>query len=215
MIHLIHISKTYRTGPEIFYALNDVSLDVEQGEFIAVCGPSGAGKSTMLFLIGGMVRPDQGEVMVYGQNIFRLSEKEKNKYRSEIIGFVFQQFHLIPYLTVEDNISLACSTPNDRIRLSDMLKKCALVEKANQYPSELSVGEKQRVAFIRAMISNPKIILADEPTGNLDPDNTNVLIQLLKDFSANGGTVLLVTHDPQLAGVAQRTVFIRNGRLAA
>ncbi len=213
MIELKNISKIYRTNKGQFYALSDISMQIDEGEFIAICGSSGAGKSTLLFLAGGMIKPDEGFLFVDGKEIYKFSEKERNNYRKTNIGFIFQQFHLIPYLTVFENIKLGCNSHDDVQNIADLLKKCSLENKATQYPSQLSVGEKQRTAFIRAIVSNPEIILADEPTGNLDPENSRIIMNLLKEFNWMGGTVLVVTHDKETRDYAKRSIMLDNGKL--
>ena len=213
MLEINNISKKYKKGSEEFIALNDVSLKIENGEYIAVAGASGAGKSTLLYALGGLIHPDKGEVLYNGTDIYKQSNRLIDKYRKKHVGFMFQQFHLIPYLTVLENIKFACSNIKQVTSIYNYLEKCSLSGLKNKYPSELSVGEKQRTAFIRAIISNPVILLADEPTGNLDPVNSNMLMSLVDVFHKNGGTVLLVSHDPLAAKYADRNIILEKGRI--
>ncbi len=214
MLELNDITKIYTKGGEKFTALDHVSLKVEQGEFIAVVGPSGSGKSTLLHVIGGLIHPDSGQVLYRGDDVYKMSGKQVNQYRRRNVGFVFQQFHLMPYLTVLENIKIAANdSENDQKTIEDLLKKCSLFQLRNKYPSELSVGEKQRTAFIRAIISSPKILLADEPTGNLDPGNSQILMSLIQEYHKNGGTVLLVSHESDTSKYALRTINLDYGKL--
>ncbi len=214
MLELNDITKIYTKGGEKFTALDHVSLQVEQGEFIAVVGPSGSGKSTLLHVIGGLIHPDSGQVLYRGNDVYKMTGKQVNQYRKRNVGFVFQQFHLMPYLTVSENIKIAAvDTGNDQKIIEELLKKCSLYQLRNKYPSELSVGEKQRTAFIRAIISNPDILLADEPTGNLDPGNSQILMSLIQEYHKNGGTVLLVSHESDTSKYALRTINLDSGKL--
>jgi len=214
MLELNDITKIYTKGGEKFTALDHVSLKVEQGEFVAVVGPSGSGKSTLLHVIGGLIHPDSGRVLYRGEDVYKMTGKQVNQYRKENVGFVFQQFHLMPYLTVLENIKIAAvNLGNAQKAIEDLLKKCSLFQLRNKYPSELSVGEKQRTAFIRAIISNPEILLADEPTGNLDPGNSQILMSLIQEYHKKGGTVLLVSHETDTSKYASRTINLDSGRL--
>lgn len=213
MIKLENISKIYKTEKETFYALNDVSIEIKNGEFLSVLGHSGSGKSTLLFLIGGMIRPDLGELNINNESIYKLQGNRLNKFRRDKVGFIFQQFHLVPYLNVADNIRLSVNTKGNTYKINKLLEACNLKDKARNYPSQLSVGEKQRAAFIRAVVSGPEIILADEPTGNLDPENSNIIMKYLDDYNKKGCTVILVTHDEKVASRASRTVVLKEGRL--
>jgi putative ABC transport system ATP-binding protein len=215
MLELKNITKKYRKGPEVFTALDDISFTVRKGDFLAVLGHSGSGKSTLLNTIGGLVHPDSGEVFYKNQNLYRLNNKELNSYRKQRVGFIFQQFHLMPYLTVTDNIRLACRDKVSLERIDNYLADCSLTEQKNKYPSELSVGEKQRAAFIRAIVSSPELLLADEPTGNLDPENSLVLLDLIRKFNRNGGTVILVSHDPDASRYAASTMKLSRGRIVS
>jgi len=214
MLELNDITKIYTKGGEKFTALDHVSLKVEQGEFIAVVGPSGSGKSTLLHIIGGLIHPDSGLVLYRGDDVYKMTGKQVNQYRKKNVGFVFQQFHLMPYLTVLENIKIAVvDSVEAQKTIEDLLKRCSLFPLKNKYPSELSVGEKQRTAFIRAIISNPKILLADEPTGNLDSGNSQILMSLIQEYHKNGGTVLLVSHETDTSKYATRTISLDSGKL--
>ncbi|RIH63794.1 ABC transporter ATP-binding protein [Mariniphaga sediminis] len=213
MLKINNVSKIYLKGKDKFTALQDVSLEVEKSDFLAVVGPSGSGKSTLLHLVGGLIQPDSGQVLFRGNDVYKMNSKEANRYRTKNVGFVFQQFHLIPYLTVYENIKIA-ETESERKngKIEALLEKCALLPLKNKYPSELSVGEKQRTAFVRAIISEPEILLADEPTGNLDPENSKILMTLIKEFNEDGGTVLLVSHEPETTNYATKIITLRSGK---
>lgn len=213
MLEINQLTKIYTKNGTRFTALNDVTFKVEQSEFVAVVGQSGSGKSTLLHTIGGLIRPDSGKVLFRGKDIYALNNREANQFRRNSVGFVFQQFHLLPYLTVYENIIMAGGKTTNKTFIADYLEKCSLSPLQNKYPSELSVGEKQRTAFVRAIISKPEILLADEPTGNLDPENSKILMLLVEEFHKNGGTVLLVSHQSETSKYASRTITLRSGKL--
>ena len=213
MLEIKNISKRYKKGATVFTALDNVSFRVEKGEFIAIVGASGSGKSTLLHTIGGLNQPDSGQVMFQGRDIYSMNPQEANLYRKSNVGFVFQQFHLMPYLSVYENIQLVCAESAEFQKIEYYLEKCSLSALRKKYPSQLSVGEKLATAFIRAIISKPEILLADEPTGNLDPENSAVLMSLIEDFHRNGGTVLLVSHNPEIAQFANRSIALQSGKL--
>jgi ABC-type lipoprotein export system ATPase subunit len=213
MIEISNISKVYRKGIKEFVALQDVNLKIGKGEFVSVSGASGAGKSTLLNAIGGLIMPDSGSVLFEGKNIYSQSSGATEEYRKKHVGFMFQQFHLMPYLTVFENIKLACYEKEQLVNIDNYLEKCSLSPLKNKYPDELSVGEKQRTAFVRAIITNPGILLADEPTGNLDPENSRILMSLVEDHHKSGGTVILVSHDPLTAKYANRSIILEKGKL--
>lgn len=212
MLEISQLTKIYTKNGNHFTALSDVTFNVDKGEFVAVVGPSGSGKSTLLHTIGGLIRPDSGQVLFRGKDVYTLNNQEANQFRRNSVGFVFQQFHLLPYLTVYENIQMADGKTGDKKLIVDYLEKCSLVPLQNKYPSELSVGEKQRTAFIRAIISKPEILLADEPTGNLDPENSKNLMSMVEEFHKNGGTVLLVSHQSETSNYANRTITLRSGK---
>ena len=215
-IALEHVSKVYRRGAEAVCALDDVSFEVNRGEFAAVCGPSGSGKSTLLLVLGGMSRPSSGTVKLGDLDLYAASGPERVRCRAERIGFVFQMFHLIPYLDVLDNVLLpegAAPCPEARDFAWKLLERFGMADRARHKPSELSVGERQRTALARALLHQPELILADEPTGNLDPANAEEVIGHLAGYCSEGGTVLMVTHDSRAAEQAHRVLYIENGRL--
>ncbi len=214
MIHLKDITKTYRTAKGPVDALGGVSMDVEPGEFIAVQGPSGCGKSTLLLIAGGLATPTSGNAVVAGEDLTGISKSALAQFRGEKIGFVFQMFHLLPYLTVSANVAAAAlqgQRAAAKKRAAELLDQFQLGDRLTHRPPELSAGERQRVAIARAMVNRPKLILADEPTGNLDPESATGVLDLLKDFHADGGTILLVTHQESAAEYAERTVLLQDG----
>lgn len=213
MLEINNISKVYRKGSEVFTALDDVSLKIEKGDYIAVTGASGAGKSTLLNAIGGLIKPDSGSVFFNGKEIYSQSRKTTDEYRKKHVGFMFQQFHLMPYLTVIENIKLACYEKRHFYNIGSYLDNCSLSPLKNKYPDELSVGEKQRAAFIRAIISNPGILLADEPTGNLDPENSSAMMSLIEKYNKDGGTVVLVSHNPEAMKYSNLNISLERGRI--
>lgn len=208
-----NVTKRYNKEGIVFTALDDVTLKAEKGDYIAVKGPSGSGKSTLLHTAGGLIHPDSGVVLFRGRNIYDMKKRDAGLYRQKSVGFVFQQFHLIPYLTVSENITTVCTGITDLRRIDSYLEQCALESLKNKYPSELSVGEKQRTAFVRAIITGPEILLADEPTGNLDPVNSQIIMSLVDDFHKNGGTVLLVSHSADTAKYADRIISLSSGKI--
>lgn len=213
MLEISDVTKKYYKGTREFTALDNVSLEIKKGDYIVISGPSGAGKSTLLYIAGGMIRPDSGQVLYNGGSIYNLAAKEKNEYRKKHVGFVFQQFHLMPFLTVKENIMLACYEKSLCSKIDGLMEQCSLTALRDKYPSELSVGEKQRTAFLRAIITEPAILLADEPTGNLDPANSEILMSLMNDFNKKGGTILLVSHNPEAAKYAQKQIGLINGKI--
>ena len=215
MLELKNITIHYHKGSEVFTALDNVSLKVNKGDYLLVTGPSGAGKSTLLYVAGGMIHPDSGKMTYEGENISTLKNKLKNDYRRKHVGFVFQQFHLMPFLSVTENIKMACYEKSQHENIDSYLEKCFLTPLRNKLPSELSVGEKQRTAFLRAIITRPAILLADEPTGNLDPANSEILMSLIDDFHREGGTILLVSHNPLASKYAQRQIVLNGGRIVS
>jgi putative ABC transport system ATP-binding protein len=220
MVQLEKASKIYRarTGP--VRALDTIDLRIGPDEFVAVRGPSGSGKSTLLFLIGGMLRPTEGVVRVMGRDLYALPSRERVRLRALHVGFVFQTFPLVPYLTALDNTLLGPAqawgtdsrqTIEERARA--LLTRLGLSERLDHRPGELSAGERQRVALARALLKRPRLILADEPTGNLDPESAQVVMEGLADYHRQGAAVLVVTHEEAVAAHAQRTVRLRQGRL--
>lgn len=221
MIRLNHVSRLYPARAEapggMIRALDDFSLQVDRGEWIAVMGPSGSGKSTLVNLIGCLDRPSTGEIWLDDKNVAGLSVNDLNRVRAETIGFVFQQFHLIPYLSALENVMLAqyFHSMTDEPEALAALERVGLKDRAEHIPAQLSGGEQQRACIARALINDPKIILADEPTGNLDAMNEQIVIDLLRDLHAQGRTIVMVTHDPVLARLADRRIELHHGKIAA
>ncbi|HOF21888.1 MAG TPA: ABC transporter ATP-binding protein [Bacteroidales bacterium] len=215
MLELKNITKTYHKSSSLFTALDNISLKVDRGDYLLVSGPSGAGKSTLLYVAGGMIRPDAGEVKYEGEDISGMNNKAKNEYRRKHVGFVFQQFHLMPFLSVLENIKMACYERSQLEAVDSYMEKCFLTPLRNKKPSELSVGEKQRTAFVRAIITRPGLLLADEPTGNLDPANSEILMSLIDDFHREGGTVLLVSHNPVASKYAGKQIVLSEGKIVS
>jgi len=213
MIEINNITKVYKKGTDKFTALGNVSFKIGKGDYVSITGPSGAGKSTLLYTLGGLIRPDSGEIMINGVSLYDQNSRYLDRYRKRDVGFMFQQFHLMPYLTVLDNIRFNCSEKSRNKNINDLLEKCSIMAVRNKYPSELSVGEKQRTAFIRAIISDPEILLADEPTGNLDPENSFVLMTLIEEFHKKGGTVILVSHNPDATKYSNLNISLEKGKI--
>jgi ABC-type lipoprotein export system ATPase subunit len=198
--------------------VDDISLAVGTGEFVAIQGPSGCGKTTLILVAGALLQPTHGQVLIDGQNPYFLSHEKRATFRAATIGFVFQQFHLIPYLSVLDNIlapSLARNVAGAGQRAQELLTQFGLEPRARHLSADLSTGERQRTALARALLTRPKLLLADEPTGNLDQENGALVLRCLADFARSGGTVLLVTHDPRAAEYADRIVKMNRGKLEA
>jgi putative ABC transport system ATP-binding protein len=197
-------------------ALDGVSFNVEEGEWIAIMGPSGSGKTTLINILGGLDTPTSGKAIVDGTDVARLDERGLTRFRAEKIGFVFQQFHLVPYLTSLENVMLAqyFHSTTDEVEARAALVRVGLADRTEHLPAQLSGGEQQRVAVARALINHPKLILADEPTGNLDEFNQQTVIRLLQDLHAEGHTILMVTHDPSIGQLADRRIDLAHGRLA-
>jgi len=197
-------------------ALDRVSFEVEAGEWIAIMGPSGSGKTTLINVLGGLDRPSAGRVEVDGLEIGNLGERELTRYRADKIGFVFQQFHLVPYLTALENVMLAqyFHSITDEKEAAEALGRVGLSDRLNHVPAELSGGEQQRVAIARALINQPKLLLADEPTGNLDEANEAIVLKLLHELNESGHTILVVTHSQAIGNLADRRIELEHGRLA-
>jgi putative ABC transport system ATP-binding protein len=217
MIQLRDVSKTVTSGGAPLTILHPLSVDVARGRFLAVVGPSGSGKSTLLGLIAGLDAPTSGDVIIDGVNITRLGEDGLAKLRGEKIGFVFQFFHLIPSLTAFENISVPmeiAGVSDASRRAQTLIEEVGLAGRAHHYPSQLSGGEQQRVALARALANNPPIVLADEPTGNLDSTNGRHIMELLRTVhQTRNTTVVLVTHDAELASLADSRIVLRDGRV--
>jgi putative ABC transport system ATP-binding protein len=215
-IDLKNVTRVYKSNVEV-RALDDVSLSVPPGEWLAIMGPSGSGKSTLVNLIGCLDQPTSGEVWIHGCNVSQMSAGEMNRFRAEKIGFIFQQFHLIPYLTALENVMLAqyFHSMTDKDEALAALERVGMRERAGHLPSQLSGGEQQRVCIARALINDPHIILADEPTGNLDAQNEEIVLRQLRDLHAQGRTIIMVTHDPSVARLADRLLELHHGKIAS
>ena len=217
VIQLDSVTKNYRRGSETIHALRDANLSVQSGEFIAVVGHSGSGKTTLMNIAGCMDRPTQGHVWIGGKEVHDASEQDLTAIRKTTIGFIFQQFFLIPTLTVLQNVMLpglfAARMQEQRAR--DLLVQVGLKNRLNHLPDQLSGGEMQRVAIARSLINNPSILLADEPTGNLDSHNAGKIIDMLDQFNRTGLTVVMVTHNSEIAGRCSRMVHIEDGFIKA
>jgi len=210
------LSKTYRGSGKSVRALEGISLHVAGGEMVMIRGPSGSGKSTLLLCCGGLLAPDEGEIAVNGQNPYLLGSSPRAAFRASAVGFVFQQFHLVSYLSVLDNVLTANVSGEDsrvRDRAAQLLSHFGLGERVRHRPGELSVGERQRTALARAMLNNPALILADEPTGNLDPRNSGVIMTALREYADGGKAVLVVTHDPGATNLAHRVLHLDSGQM--
>jgi ABC-type lipoprotein export system ATPase subunit len=218
VIRIEGASRVYRRrGREEVAALAQVDLQVSRGEFVCVRGPSGSGKSTLLMTIGAMLRPSAGRVEVAGTDLYAIGSRARAAFRAENIGFVFQMFHLLPYLDVRANIATAHSTiapARRRAATDELLERIGLTERAAHLPAELSAGECQRVAVARALLNSPTLLLADEPTGNLDPESSTAVGELFEEYRAQGGTVLMVTHDRTPFDGVDRTIHLEAGRVA-
>ncbi|MDQ6468835.1 ABC transporter ATP-binding protein [Exiguobacterium acetylicum] len=218
MISLDSINKIYHIGDEPLYVLNGINLKIEEGEFISFMGPSGSGKTTMMNILGCLDKPSSGEYRFEEKLVSNLTENELARIRNSSIGFVFQQFNLLPKLSALQNVILPLTyagvKKSERIRLGKLaLEKLGLEERMNHFPKELSGGQKQRVAIARAIINNPKLILADEPTGALDRKTGKQIMEIFKKLNEEGTTVVLITHDNDVANYAERKIRIMDGRI--
>ncbi len=220
VISLKNISRVYGFGSAMTMALDDVTLDIQKGEFVAIMGPSGSGKSTLMNLVGMLDRPSHGEYVLDGQKVSGLSQRKLAKMRRDKIGFVFQSFNLLNQLTAIDNVALPLTyggmAHTKRMhRAEEVLISVGLKERQYYMPTQLSGGQVQRVAVARALVNKPAIVLADEPTGNLDTTSSIKIMELLKEIHENGNTIVMVTHNPELAQYAERFVMLRDGKIEA
>lgn len=217
LIEVKNLNKIYGSGEAEVKALKNINLNIEQGEFVAIVGQSGSGKSTLLHLIGGVDIPSSGEVIIDGKNIYKLKEKELSILRRRKLGFIFQFFDLIPVLTAQENIEMPVLLDNEKIDkkyMNELLRILGLEERKNNYPSQLSGGQQQRVSIGRALANKPSIILADEPTGNLDSKNSKEVLELLKYCAKKyNQTLILITHDINIAKSADRVITIEDGEI--
>ena len=218
IVTLTGVKKLYKMGSEIVAALNGVDLRIDEGEFVALMGPSGSGKSTLMNILGCLDRPTEGSYKLLDQEVSGLNDDQLAAIRNKTIGFVFQNFNLLPKLTSLENVALpavyAGLNSTERLRLAiEALEKVSLADRAEHLPSELSGGQRQRVAIARAIAMKPSIIMADEPTGNLDTKSTGEIMEIFKDLHANGSTIILVTHEPDIAQAAARQILVKDGKI--
>ena len=214
LLEVKDVKKIYQSSGGQVRALDGVSVSLAQGDFTAVQGASGSGKTTLLLVIGGLLAPDAGEVLISGDNPYKLSPDARAQFRATHVGFVFQQFHLVPYLSVIDNVlvaAIATGQTDAAERARELLAHFGLEHRLHHVPGQLSVGERQRTALARALLNRPKLLLADEPTGNLDRENAEAVLGYLGDFASDGGAVLLVTHDDTAASHAKQIIQMSDG----
>ena len=220
MIKVSNLSKIFRTEEIETTALNGVSFEIKDGEFVAIMGPSGCGKSTLLNILGLLDNPTEGSYLFGDSEVAKLKEKERTRFRKGNIGFIFQSFNLIDELNVYDNIELPLRyldipASERKQRVTEMMKRMNISHRAKHFPQQLSGGQQQRVAIARACVANPKLILADEPTGNLDSKNGREVMQLLQELNQEGATIVMVTHSQKDAAMAQRTIDLFDGRIVS
>ena len=218
-IRATNVIKKYKVGKQIIRAIDDVSVDIHEGEFVALVGPSGSGKSTLLHLLGGLDKPTSGEIVVGGKNVSSMNDRQLSKFRNQTIGFVFQSFYLQPFLTLRRNIEVA-SMPQRmgraerKLRIESLARQVGLYDRLSHRPHELSGGQIQRAAIARALLNRPAIILADEPTGNLDSANSRDIISLFQQIREQyHATIIIATHDNEIAAQADRVIALKDGRL--
>jgi len=221
MIKLLNVTKEYRIDGDPFFALNNVSLEIKKGEYTAILGPSGSGKSTLMHIMGLLDLPSKGKVLIDGKDVSTYSDNELSTARSEFVGFVFQQFNLINKLTVLENILLPTIyarkkfTYNPHQKALELIRDFGLTEKERSFPNKISGGQQQRVAIARALIMDPKLVLADEPTGNLDTKTGDAILDLLETLNKKQGvTVIIITHEHDVANRTRRQIYIRDGKIA-
>lgn len=218
-IRATNVIKKYKVGKQIIRAIDDVSVDIHEGEFVALVGPSGSGKSTLLHLLGGLDKPTSGEIVVGGKNVSSMNDRQLSKFRNQTIGFVFQSFYLQPFLTLRRNIEVASMPQRMRraerkLRIESLARQVGLYDRLSHRPHELSGGQIQRAAITRALLNRPAIILADEPTGNLDSANSRDIISLFQQIREQyHTTIVIATHDNEIAAQADRVIALKDGRL--
>jgi putative ABC transport system ATP-binding protein len=218
MIEIRDLTKTYHTGDIDVHALRGVSLSVARGEFVSVVGPSGSGKSTLFNILGGLTPPTSGTIHIDGRDLLKMTDAERTDLRKKTVGFVFQKYNLLPTLTAEDNIAIARdiagNTQDHDPQFEEILNLLGIRERMHHKPRALSGGEQQRVAIARSIVNHPAILLADEPTGNLDTENSTAVLGILRDLNNRlGQTILMITHNPEAAAYGHRTVHMRDGRI--
>ena len=219
IIQLQQVSKIYHTTGEELYALRDINLDIERGEFTSILGPSGSGKSTMLHILGLLDEPTKGTIYIDGINTRTLDEKKRAYLRGKKIGFIFQTFNLIPTLSVLENVTLPALLYNTereiaQERAKDVLREIGMSDRLTHYPNQLSGGQRQRVAIARALVNEPEILLADEPTGNLDSKTGEAVLQIFKELHTEGKTVIIITHDITISKMTKKIIRIYDGKIA-
>jgi len=220
MLRMEKVTKSYRHRGQTVTALDGATVQIAKGDFVAVIGPSGSGKSTLLLMLGGMLSPTSGKVLLEGESIYDLNSDERARLRKVKIGFVFQTFNLVPYLTAIENVQVplylaGLDQRGQEERAQTLLDRVGLAERMHHKPCELSVGQQQRVALARMLANDPAVILADEPTGNLDPETGQHVIRFFEDVNREGRTVVMVTHDPRAAERARRTLHLADGVIAS
>ncbi|MEQ1501292.1 MAG: ABC transporter ATP-binding protein [Myxococcota bacterium] len=220
LIRADHLFKIYRTGEDELYALNDLTLEIPEGQYTAIMGASGSGKSTLMNILGALDRPSRGEYRLDGELVSEMNDNHLSSLRNRKIGFVFQSFNLLPRLTAIENVEVPLTyagvRPRDRrARAIEALTRVGLAERLTHRPTQLSGGQQQRVAIARALVTNPRLLLADEPTGALDTDTTGQILTMLDELHRGGLTILVVTHEPEVAAHAQRVVWVRDGKIVA
>ena len=218
MLRMENVSKTYRHRGRLVKALDGATLHIPGGDFVSVVGPSGSGKSTLLLMLGGMLSPSEGRVLLEASSVYDLRPSERARMRRDKVGFVFQTFNLVPYLSALENVQVPLFLAKveeqaQKDRATELLERVGLADRLDHKPGELSVGQQQRVALARMLANDPAVILADEPTGNLDPETSQQIIRFLEEFNAEGKTIVMVTHDPRAAQRAKRTLRLQNGAI--
>lgn len=217
MLKAANISRIFKRKHGTVKALDNASIEIKEGEFVSIIGPSGSGKSTLLLALGGMSHPNEGSVSWKNESIYDWDLSKRSQWRGTSVGFVFQSFNLVPYLTVFENVSVGLSLATNgnagKKSIDAILDEVDLSSRKDHLPSELSIGQQQRVALARALVKKPRLILADEPTGNLDPDTGKEVMEIIKRQHASGTTVVMITHDPAIAQMAERIVKIVDGKI--
>jgi putative ABC transport system ATP-binding protein len=218
VLKMENASKTYRHRGQLVKALDGATVHIPRGDFVSVVGPSGSGKSTLLLMLGGMLSPSEGRVLLEDKSVYDLSSRDRAAMRREKVGFVFQTFNLVPYLSALDNVQVPLflakvDVKSQKQRATALLERVGLSDRLDHKPGELSVGQQQRVALARMLANDPAVILADEPTGNLDPETSQQIIGFLEQFNHEGRTIVMVTHDPRAAKRAKRTLRLQDGEI--
>jgi putative ABC transport system ATP-binding protein len=216
LIEVRQVGKDYHSGESTVQAIKEMSLYIDDGEFVSIMGQSGSGKSTLLSILGGLNHPTRGRMLLDSLDIYELSSEQRADLRSEYIGVIFQSFQLIPYLTVLENVKLPMAITGKKAKIQDkmardVLDRVGLANKADRLPDQLSGGEQERVAIARAIVNKPPILLADEPTGNLDSETANEIMTLLKELNKEGQTIIMVTHNPEACKHSSRTIMVKDG----